>query len=866
MKTKNILNIIFILFCSIWAHSVPITFKNAVNQVKNSYLGEHYSYSYAKVPSVINRRYGCNIDESSLFNKPWLTQSDSLWLVFVDERPMHGWSHPCKYVYLPTEATDTINIPNFIVSGNRPPHGIVNLQPYGRNGEGAQTINNLIDIESFFPANEITSYDDWLYGGTPEGRKTEVAIINCYSDLRCNYITYYFDMRYFREVLHEKFGVPNLNFTVFASGQYAEDNTPNIRELSFEDLRFMTESCSGEPSRHDVIEYLRAMQEYGPEHLVLFFSGHGDFDQNNGHYCVELTDGDFYDYELKELLDSIPSKYQTIIMENCHSGGFIETLAAKGRTIITSCRGDEEASAMLLSDEASHSQGNINFDAYPNFCNIFSHLFISALNGLRLDYRINNSGYIIPGTNTNRVVHSDLDSNGRVSLLEAFTVANDSIEQFISEANASISNPSDRIVQHAQFCSTPYSLGEDLAFNHIPDTVQLFVRDNELDTGKEANTSTSIHWNSPDIWTSTQSNLTERGLNNLELYIEPIYRANTNLYTYVKVSNRGICDYPGHGKYLHIMWTESCLNPTPAMWVGMDDNIAGGHITPVEICQPIPVGESRIITVPWTLPSVIYDKGRTNGTSFSFNLLTHISSNSNICIEEISDSLNTNRTPILSFNTLAQKSFDFQNAGGVIFGRTSQTIVANEEEQGCVVALNIIDEATNPKSIFSETNINTEINGEILTKIDTTEISLTPKQRQLVKFNISPKSNSTQDFSTLKCHAVLKDTSGTIVGGQTIRYTPNTSNQVLQTENLGPKINSIQRESGNVYRISLSESVNAGSYIQITSSLHPQRYAPFYFTDACDFIHIDIKDLPLGPAVITLVIDNQIVDSKQFIP
>ena len=44
-----------------------------------------------------------------------------------------------------------------------------------------------------------------------------------------------------------------------------------------------------------------------------------------------------------------------------------------------------------------------------------------------------------------------------------------------------------RPMENPQYKSNPISVGEDLAFNNLPEAVDLYIRDNDEDTGKEPN-------------------------------------------------------------------------------------------------------------------------------------------------------------------------------------------------------------------------------------------------------------------------------------------------------------------------------------------------------------------------------------------
>lgn len=646
--------------------------KDAVNMVKDNYPNAKYRYSYTKVAKVIDDQVCCDIDSNVYKENEWLTQCDSLWLVFVDEKPMQGWAHACKYIYLPTDYSDTPKVPMFVVSGKLPPRNGVKLTLFGEQGEGTRSIKVSKETKRTFEKSFSISDTSET---TP---KYEVAIVNCFNDIAYNYLTYYFDMKYFYEMLHKKYGVED--FHIFSGVKFTYDlagNSVNVSDdfFYFDELNKITDDgCSGycgyEPTKKDFTDYLKSKQEDEPvDNLIIFFSGHGYHNEKNNRYYICFPDGDMSDIELKKLLDAIPNQHQIIIMENCYSGGFIDALAAKGRVIMTACSKEEESFAMITdwpneSEYTYDKDGNLCLDIFykHNYYNLFSHMITSALNGERHDYEFDKNGEIIQGEGI-RPVASDVDSNGRISLQEAFAAANVCIREVQKNANKILSS-GEYFPQTAQYSSSPSTLGEDFSFNHIPGSSELFIRDNDLDSGKEANTTTDIYWDSPDMWTSVDGNHNEKTLKNLDQLVEPILRENETLYTYVKVSNRGIYDYEGYGKYLHLMWSEASMAQTTATWLGNDKNLLGGHAAYVEIGQPIAVGESCIVKVPWTFPKPLYEKAVSEKTGFDFCMLACISKTESISEADLTDTLNEKMPAVLSLRNLAQKSFTFQNVNG----------------------------------------------------------------------------------------------------------------------------------------------------------------------------------------------------------
>lgn len=68
----------------------------------------------------------------------------------------------------------------------------------------------------------------------------------------------------------------------------------------------------------------------------------------------------------------------------------------------------------------------------------------------------------------------------------------------------------DRVsAEHPMYTSTPVSVGEDLAFTHLAPSVDLYIKDNPEDTGKEPNLTTDEFWKSPSIWVRNQDDKIE---------------------------------------------------------------------------------------------------------------------------------------------------------------------------------------------------------------------------------------------------------------------------------------------------------------------------------------------------------------------
>jgi hypothetical protein len=70
---------------------------------------------------------------------------------------------------------------------------------------------------------------------------------------------------------------------------------------------------------------------------IIYYAGHGGQSSTNEH--INVINGSISDIELNDKLESIPGK-TIVIIDACHSGGFIQELKQRNRIILTACRKD----------------------------------------------------------------------------------------------------------------------------------------------------------------------------------------------------------------------------------------------------------------------------------------------------------------------------------------------------------------------------------------------------------------------------------------------------------------------------------------------------------------------------------------------
>ena len=181
-----------------------------------------------------------------------------------------------------------------------------------------------------------------------------------------------------------------------------------------------------------------------------------------------------HDYQLASMLSPFTQKNVNVnvVLGQCFSGGFIDDLTKAGCVVATASTGSEYSWAC----------GDIPYDE-------FVYQWTTAINGA------NHRG---------AKVYPDTDTTGRITMDEAFIYAK---------------NHDRRSAEHPQYVSTPLSVGEDLAFNYLAPAVDIYIKDNPEDTGKEPNMTTDEFWKSPSIWVRNQDD-------GIEIHENPVYSPN----------------------------------------------------------------------------------------------------------------------------------------------------------------------------------------------------------------------------------------------------------------------------------------------------------------------------------------------------
>lgn len=556
------------------ANTVNISKEDALSLVKQQLGNKPFDYYVASVNEVYDDgEESCVLD--SVPNETWLKCPQKKWLFFVDEQPMTNWDHKCSFFYIPQEVPALIEdeIPLVQFKGRRYPGGIkLDLIETHRTKYSDHPHINPTKIK------KESSDIDWLTSTYFSG---DVVLIigGGYNDVS-SYSTHWNDCKYFYDVITQKCNIAPHNTYIYFGGGPGRYVTNNYKDIKIPEAIGEGDYCSNyikSIKRSNVIDlfkqikqdyYDAGMRRCAINNLIVFVSCHGSIDgQGNPFLCMwQGNDSEYnkfenhrlYASELKSLLDSISSKYQTVILGNCYSGAFLNTLKAPGRTIMTACEPEE------FSHGGTDYTMNFDYDFFVNH-------ITNAINGI--DYRGNS-------------VDADENKDGIISLKEAFNYACErdtkDVKQYANED------------EHPMYCSTPDWVGQEMSFDHDVDSTLLFVRDNLLDSGNMRTTADINCWNSPDIWVRCHQDGLENQSN------EQIDAKCDTAYIYTRIGNLGIRDFNGNvsSKTLELYWSRPSL--TANDW---RNNYNGGFIDSVKIDRSIAVDSSVVLCTPWVIPT-----------------------------------------------------------------------------------------------------------------------------------------------------------------------------------------------------------------------------------------------------------------------
>lgn len=548
---------LFLLLCCLISSSAiaqqrlrNVSKQEAFSLVKDKFSGQDVDYYLCEDPVL-------KIEGENNFLDP--SQSGT-WTFFVDAEPMKGWEHDCYIVRVVKRIGEYQSPMPQSTKFRLPPMG--NFSPLEVKNRYGIKANQKPYVRKATLSNEAKSAAGHTYAVILSGGH------NKYS----NYERYWNDCSFVYQTLVNKYGVPKNNIAVVMSDgtNPAEDmhlTTGGYKssplDLDYDGWPDIKYAATRTNVRHILSGLSQKMTK--DDHLFFYVIDHGGTRDNKNQSYICLWNGEsLHDYELADWLLPFNQKsiYVNAVLGQCFSGGFIEELTKVGCVV----------AAASESDKSSYGCYDIPYDE-------FVYHWTSAING--------KDAY-------GKLVASDVDNNNRVTMDEAFTYA----------------KLKDRAPEYPQYKSNPISVGEDLAFNNLPEAVDLYIKDNDEDTGKEPNLTTKEFWKSPDIWVRNQKD-------GIQEHENPYYSDDhIACLVYVRVHNRGKEDFNGVGKWIHVYWAQASTGLTIKAWKGRElyeNHISGDHIRAVPIPY-IPAGEDREVSITWGIQEDMVHYQSDNGT------------------------------------------------------------------------------------------------------------------------------------------------------------------------------------------------------------------------------------------------------------
>lgn len=662
------------------------------------------------------------------------------WSFYIDAEPMKGWEHDCYIYNVPKSYYGSVSdVEPIIQHLRRPPHET--YQPIRVVNRYGDTQNSQPHVGSSNSAGETND----------AAQRTYALIINGGINPMSNYFRYWNDCSFIYQTLVNKYQIPKSHiYPLMSDGANPGADMRSAigtmcsqpLDLDFDGIDDISYAATYNNLNY-ILNHLSNILNKD-DHLFIYVIDHGGRNEyDNSSYICLWNYEDIYDYELAEMLEPFTDNLVNVnvVLGQCYSGGFVDNLRQIGCVVSAACQ----------PDEPSWSCSDIPYDE-------FVYQWTSAVN------QANHNG---------TPVSSDIDNNGRVTMNEAFNYA----------------RTHDRIVsEHPMYASTPISVGEDLAFNHIASSIGLYIKDNPEDTGIEPNTTTDEFWKSPSIWVRNQDD-------GIEEHQNPEYSADHHQsFVYVRVHNRGKETYTpsGDAKWVMLYWALASTGISQQTWKGREvynnSHVTGGCLEARSIPEILP-DSSAVLTFWWSLPYLLEDYPEGN---FHFCLKAKIM---DTCFDDgyvdgqiYFDSKSRNNEA--QKNVTLIKREDLNKAFNVFVRNTHQA------REG--YSLEIVPHLPADSALFSRAKVELTMNPVIYDawetggfqheNIEYSSLQADADGRKMVKF-VSPQSKlknislNTSEFdivqlkfkfntyplhsSTYTVDLVQKDNEGNIIGGET---------------------------------------------------------------------------------------------------
>jgi len=531
--------------------------------------------------------------------------------------------------------------------------------------------------------------------------------------------------------------------------------SPNVKEYISQnlDLDGDTENdieYAATKTNLDKVLSILSSQMTKNDHLFIYVIDHGGTNDSISSSFIYLWGKEvIQDYELAAKLRPFIDKSinVNVVLGQCFAGGFIDNLRMAGCVVAAACRGDQTSSAC---PDRPYDE--------------FVYHWTCAVN---------------EANHTGSKIKSDLNSDGHVTMDEAFQYAyNNDFFRFEDAQSSFREDP--------QYESHPITIGEELSFTNLPPLIDLYIKDNDTDTGKEPNTTTTKNWISPSIWVRNEDDGVEKHENPIFSY------EHDKAYVYVKVHNRGKENYSGGTWFVHVYWSKASAGFTSATWKGKEYDkkgiVTGGHLSPAILVR-LNAGDSCIVKIPWKLPtSVLNSLIEAGDEQHHFCLLARIMNTGS------DDGYEAGKKyfDVLASNDQAQKNISLISKSGL--STKTGLIIRNITDEETEYSLELVPRTQNDASIFGYSTIEMDLNLPIfdgwtqggfkghnikwdnISKPTKVEFTAADSRLDAIKMkpsefdNIKLKFNFTKKIlfpKTYTLDLIQRDNLGNIIGGET---------------------------------------------------------------------------------------------------
>lgn len=759
---------------------------------------------------------------------------------FVDPAPMKGWMHDA---YL-------VEVEGTVQNGERPKFTKTLIQDLPQGDFRPVDIPNRYGNEA--SSRPIINLPLSTNEQNPAAQRTHAVIISGGINRNFNRPRYWNDCSFIYQTLSKTYGIPKTQiYPLMADG--TDPSVDTLSDLGYYLSQSLDLDFDGQAeiqhaaTKANVTSTFNTLSSILKEddHLFIYVIDHGGTTDNlNSSYICLWNNERLYDYELADLIRPITNKYVNVnvVLGQCYAGGFHDNLKQVGCVTASACKGSENSYAMT----------GFPFDE-------FVYHWTCAVNA---------------ADHLGKTINSDSNNDGYISMDEAFNYA----------------KQHDRVTYETpQYQSMPFSIGEDLAFNRVVPAIDLYIKDNPTDTGKEPNLTTDKFWCSPSIWVRNQDD-------GIEIHENPYYASDhVASVVYVKIHNRGKKKYTG-GKWAHVYWAQASTGFTDAAWKGRElynnQAVTGEHLRAAHI-SPINPGNYEITRITWNLPSDLLWSSQDNNTEkHHFCLLakimdTHLDdgydegkryfnvkgsnkqAQKNVSIikkEELSKATKVfirNVSPYYQKYSLelvprTNSDADLFNIADVKMSM-SQTIYEAWEEGGLqtdnvMIPLDMANEPDKRNIYFQSSN--SRLKNICLDANEFDEISL------IFNFHHGIIKDGNYIFDLIQ-----KDENGKIVGGETFEIEP--PQIILQPQSNNETTSKIaallyDSPAKNTLTISFDHETHADGHIMITSVLDGRKICQQNVSNGTYQTSIETSVMPDGIYEATYISNGIAVDSKRF--